>query len=265
MHVKTGFLGLFSVLIFNTCSMSKRDIISCDIDTGICLPPSEITTDPDAFGKDQDQEVLHIKYYYDPLCGWCFGFSPVISQIKDKYDDKVKIQVISGGLFLGERAGSVNQAAPHIKAGAYRSVEQRTGVKFGKVFLDDVFGPGILQLNSLPPTIALSIVKEHSGAAELKFAQLLLQAIYGDGVDISSIDNLAILAEQVGLEKRSFIQAMEDPKYHKLVEEDFHTFAKSRYAGMPSLVAQKDGKEHLITYGYSSFNTVDQKLAAFLP
>ena len=42
-------------------------------------------------------------YCYDAYCGWCYGFSPVISAIADAYKDKLEVEVLSGGMILPEK------------------------------------------------------------------------------------------------------------------------------------------------------------------
>jgi putative protein-disulfide isomerase len=44
--------------------------------------------------SDAHDDVLY--YVYDPLCGWCYGFSPVINQLKESMQDEFTIEVISG-------------------------------------------------------------------------------------------------------------------------------------------------------------------------
>ena len=207
---------------------------------------------------------MKLMYYYDALCGWCYGFSSVMSKIEEEYGQKIDIEVVSGGLFIGNRVGLVNEAAPHIKTGAYKSVESRTGVKFGKPFLDDVFGEGKKVLNSLPPTIALSIIKEKHPNQQLKFAEMLLKAIYFDGLTSDDVEGLTNLAIKIGFNKEEFKTKMKDIKYRKAAEKEFNIFRNSPYSGMPALVLLKNNREHPISHGYISFEELKTKLKLFI-
>jgi len=207
---------------------------------------------------------MKLIYYHDPLCGWCYGFSSVMSKVKENYGEKFDIELVAGGLFLGLGAGAINEVAPHIKAGAYKSVELKTGVKFGKPFLDDVFGKGKITLNSLPATIALCIVKEKYPDQGLEFSKLLLKAVYFDGLNPIDTEGIATYASQIGFKKEEFISKMENPKYLTAAENEFATFRFSQYGAMPSLVLVKNGKEHLISYGYASFEDLKTKLVSLL-
>ncbi|MEI9933445.1 MAG: thioredoxin domain-containing protein [Ferruginibacter sp.] len=41
-------------------------------------------------------------YCYDAYCGWCYGFSPVIKKIAQQYQKELDIEVLSGGMLIGE-------------------------------------------------------------------------------------------------------------------------------------------------------------------
>jgi len=118
-----------------------------------------------------------ITYYFDALCGWCFGFTDVMEQIFQKYGNDIEFEVVSGGLFMGERVGKINDVAPYIKAGAFRSVEQTTGVKFGKDFLENALENNSMEMNSIYPAIALAIVKEVAPKKKMEYASTLLKAL----------------------------------------------------------------------------------------
>jgi len=40
-------------------------------------------------------------YFADPMCSWCWGFTPAIGAIKESYSDRLKIALMLGGLRPG--------------------------------------------------------------------------------------------------------------------------------------------------------------------
>ena len=42
-------------------------------------------------------------YFADPMCSWCWGFSPAMEAVTAKYGDQLPVRLILGGLlmFLG--------------------------------------------------------------------------------------------------------------------------------------------------------------------
>ena len=41
-------------------------------------------------------------YCYDAYCGWCYGFSKVITRIAKEYKDSLAFDVLSGGMIFDE-------------------------------------------------------------------------------------------------------------------------------------------------------------------
>jgi len=146
----------------------------------------------------------------------------------------------------------------------YKSVELTTGVKFGKPFLDDVFGDGKITLNSLQPTIALSIVKEESPEHELRFAAMLLEHVYVDGIDPTDIEALAACAAKIGFDPLAFETKMKSFEYENAAKAEFKTFRNNKFSAMPALVLIKNGTEHQISHGYMNFEDLKTKLDSFL-
>ena len=103
-----------------------------------------------------------IIYCYDAYCGWCYGFSPVINKIAGEYKDKLEIEVLSGGMMVGEEAMPIEKIGPYIQT-AYRRVEELSGIKFGDDFLWHINNPDKSDwvMNSEKPAIALCILKEY--------------------------------------------------------------------------------------------------------
>lgn len=203
-------------------------------------------------------------YYFDALCGWCYGFSPVISKLEEEFKDKVDFEVVSGGLFLGSRAGLVNEVAPHIRSGAYKSVELRTRVKFGESFIADVLGEGKTTLNSLWPSIALCIVREKFPEKELEFARMLLSAVYWDGINTIDLKAYADYAEKIGFDSEEFNTKMQQEKYRKEAEQEFQRFAQSPFSGMPAVVLEINNDKIPLSKGYVTYEELKQKLNQYI-
>jgi len=205
-----------------------------------------------------------ITYVTDALCGWCFGFSPVMAQLQDEYKDRIDFDIISGGLFLDGRVGLINEVAPYIKAGAYKQVESHTGVKFGEAFLQKVFTDGQMMLDSRPPAVAMAIVKEQIPDQAIPYVSMLLNAFYIDGMDSGDLQGYATRAEQIGLDKEDFLAKMVNPTYQQMAQAEFNLYRNSGISGFPSLILELNGKRTQLTKGYVPFNKLTEQLESLL-
>ncbi len=203
-------------------------------------------------------------YYTDTLCGWCYGFSPVIGKIYQTYQHRVDFEVVSGGLFLGHKVGPINEVAPYIKAGAYKKVEQATGVKFGEDFLRKGLEEGAMVLNSLPPSIAISVVKDKRPEKTLEFTELLLKAFYFDGMNPEDLSGYGKYAAEIGFSVDEFNVLFAQPIYKEKAEQDFQLFRGQQLSGFPSVVLETDREKTLLVGGSASYDNLKNRLDQLL-
>jgi len=204
-----------------------------------------------------------IYYVYDPLCSWCYGFSPVIKKIKNAYKDQFDFKVISGGMQSGERKQPVSAIRDYLKA-AYKNVTEKTGVEFGEKFMT-VLEEGSRMLDSIPPSIALSIVKDLKPEEALNFAASIQEAIYYDGFNWNSVKAYFPYLKQYDIDPEDFKRKFEDPIYKEKTLEDFKLAANFGVTGFPSVILKKEDKYYLIAQGFVPFEklnaTVEQILS----
>ncbi|MEQ8706993.1 MAG: DsbA family protein [Phaeodactylibacter sp.] len=198
-----------------------------------------------AFG----QEKPAFFYFYDALCGWCYGFSPVIHQLYQQYESEMDFEVLSGGMITGERVGRIGEVADYIKD-AYRTVEQRTGVKFGQPFLEGTLAEGTAVFTSVPAATAMAIVKEAAPERQVEFAHLLQQAVYHDGIAPAVAEAYAPYAAKVGVHEEVFLDKMKALPYRKLAEQEFKITNQVGVRGFPTCFMKTGDQFHLISTGY---------------
>jgi len=205
-----------------------------------------------------------IIYYTDVLCGWCYGFGPVISKIYNEYNDRIDFKLISGGLFINNRVGLINEVAPHIKQGAYKSVEDLTGVTFGDAFLNGPLKDGTMVLNSVPPAIALAIVKEVMPEKVFEFADILHKAVYYDGMHPEDISAYGKYAEEIGFNSTDFLTKMKDVAYYNKACKDFLQYNLQKIHGFPTVILEVAAKKIALTRGYSTYENLKNHLDTYL-
>ena len=60
------------------------------------IPPVETRDHASASSK-------HLLYIADPMCSWCYGFAPVITEIAQRLAGLAPVRVVMGGLRPGVR------------------------------------------------------------------------------------------------------------------------------------------------------------------
>ena len=204
-----------------------------------------------------------IVYVYDALCGWCYGFSPVIQRIYEEYQDRFAFEVISGGMITGERIGPIGEVAPYI-AWAYKEVEEKCGVKFGEAFLKDILEEGSAVFTSIPPGIAMAVFKTYRPEQAVAFAAALQRAIYADGIVPTDLAAYGPYAAAFGIDETEFVEKMKEVRFRAAAEKEFQTATQIGVSGFPTAFFY-DGKQwHLLARGYAPYMQVRRKIDAVL-
>lgn len=205
-----------------------------------------------------------ITYIYDALCGWCYGFSPVMSSFYASYVARAKFEVVSGGLFLGERIGPINEVAAYIKEGAYKEVETTTGVTFGDGFLKVLAGKKEMFMDSHLPAIAMAIIKEVAPDKVMPFAQQLLAAFYKDGINPAAIEAYLPYVKPLGLSEKDFLLKMKQDSYRMQAQKEFQYFQKLELGGFPSFIVTVGDQPFLIAKGYTTLEDLERRYKSVL-
>ncbi len=208
-------------------------------------------------------EKAKIIYVYDALCGWCYGFSPVITAVHEKYGDELAFEVISGGMITGKRIGPIGEVAPYI-SWAYKEVENTTGVEFGEGFLEGVLKDGKTVFSSIKPAVALSVFKTWLPGKAVEFAGTLQKAVYFDGIAPEQAEAYGPYAEAYGIPAGEFVEKMKDEAYLKLAEKDFQKSAALEVNGFPSVFFVQGDTAWLIARGYTPFEPLDERIQKLL-
>jgi putative protein-disulfide isomerase len=207
--------------------------------------------------KSVTEYKMKVVYVYDALCGWCYGFSPVISKFYYKHRNNFDFEVISGGMIIDNRIGPIGEVASYIKS-AYKIVEKETGVTFGKEFLDKILSEGEAIFTSIPPAIALSVFKTLDSEYSLEYAVELQKAIYFHGIKPENLDAYGQIASKFGLDAKAFVLKMKDPMYKKYAEEEFKTATTLGVTGFPSVFVENEGVYYQIGNAYLPFHILEK-------
>jgi putative protein-disulfide isomerase len=194
-----------------------------------------------------------IVYVMDPLCGWCFGFSPVVRELYDATKRRASWMVFSGGMVTGDRIAPIGELKSFLHQVLPR-LQTTTGVIFGKPFLEGVLEEGTMSLSSLEPSRALQAVKALAPEKSLFYAHALQSALYTDGLDITRLGVLGDLAETLGVEGFE-IEYMKTETLDNTLQE-FKQVSSWGISGFPTLVGLEGEEGTVFSRGFAPFDRV---------
>lgn len=209
-------------------------------------------------------------YIYDAYCSWCYGFSPVIKQLAQDYKARCDLEVLSGGMIIGNSTHPISHMAPYIQ-GVYRQVEALTGIRFGTDFLWHIFHPqeSDWQLNSEKPAIALCVFKHFYPEEALSFVSDLQYALNYEGRDLGDDEAYRHLLEKYRIPPDVFYRLLHSKVFKEQAYHEFSLVKQLQVSGFPTLLLQEnESKLHLLARGFIDYNTLDirlQNVLASLP
>ena len=205
-------------------------------------------------------------YCYDSYCGWCYAFSPVIKKIAADYKDKLDIEVLSGGMMVGEQVVPIEKIAPFIQK-EYKTVEEYAGVKFGEDFLWHITNPDKSDwvMNSEKPAIALCILKEYYPGRQLEFASDLQYALNYEGRDLDDDEAYRLLLDKYNLQPEAFYKKLHAPAYKEMAHYEFALMKQLQVTGFPTAFIQTaELKFNMVARGFTDYDTLKGRIDAIL-
>lgn len=201
-----------------------------------------------------------VTYLFDPLCGWCYGASPMIQKLSQQ--NSLKLVLAPTGLFAGANGRAMDaEFAQYAWANDLR-IAKMTGQRFTEQYRAQVLGkPG--RLDSITATLALTAVSLTEPQRELETLKLLQEARYVHGLDITAIpvveklllDNgLATAANQLQAGAAE-LRLANDARIHR-AQRLLQTFGVT---GVPTMVIT-NGDDHRLLRGDALFGSFDSLL-----
>lgn len=206
-----------------------------------------------------------IYYCYDAYCGWCYGFSKVITRIAEEYKD-LAFEVLSGGMIPVQSAKPISKIAPYIK-GEYKRIEELTGVKFGKDYLWHIEHPELSdwQPDSEKPAIALCIFKEYYPERSVFIASDLQYALFYEGRDLTDDESYRILLTKYEIPLVDFYTKLHSDEYKEKAYYEFALVKQLQVNGFPTTLMQVgDTKFYLLSRGYTDYETFRERIKTVL-
>ena len=205
-------------------------------------------------------------YCYDAYCGWCYGFSPVIKKIAEQYKKDVGIEVLSGGMIIGELVQPIERIAGYIQ-NAYKNVEELTGIKFGKDFLWHIehADQSDWHMNSEKPAIALCVFKEFYPERQLEFAGDLQYALNYEGRDLDDDESYQHLLEKYGIHPEAFYSKLHSDEFKEEAYYEFDLCKQLKVTGFPCVFIQTvESKFYMLAKGFTDYDTLNERLQKVL-
>jgi putative protein-disulfide isomerase len=204
---------------------------------------------------EQTPDLPEILYIFDPLCGWCYGMSPVVEQIQNEFQGRLTVSVLSGGMVTGLDVGPIRNDWEYI-SGALAQVEKVAGVTFGAAYRA-LGAEGSYIQDSEPPCRALTVFRQLDSYNQVaSFAHALQQALFVEGKDLNDPATYQVLAADFGLNVAEFARRLELPETAQATRQEFAAVAKIGVQGFPTTILRVGSQGYLLARGYMPYEAL---------
>lgn len=189
-----------------------------------------------------------------------------MQQLHAKYGAQIPFDVLSGGMVPPEFARPLREKAGFI-AGAYKTVEEYAGVRFGQAYLDHIFNPeqSPWMEESLTPAVALCLLKATQTLDPVSLASAIqkLHMVYGK--DLSDAESYRELAEAAGCDWADFKAKLGSDEWQDEARYEFALVKQLGITGFPAVLLQTgETKFYFIAKGYTPLEDLEARLEAVL-
>ncbi|VAX01713.1 Thioredoxin [hydrothermal vent metagenome] len=198
-------------------------------------------------------------YFADPMCSWCWGFSPIITQIKNDYHDKLQIALNLGGL-RPETTKAISTKDRDEVLHHWQDVQKISGQEFN---FDNALADDFIY-NTEPASRALVTFGKLDSENTLALFHDIQYAFYVSQKDVTQQSILLELAKKYTIDESEFISIFESQETKDQTKQHFANSRSAGVLGFPTLVFQHGKNHQFLSRGYASFEIIQQQLDTLL-
>lgn len=193
-------------------------------------------------------DTAQLIYFSDPMCSWCWGFSPVVTAIQRRFGSGLPIRLVMGGLRPGTETPMSAEAWASLDSHWVHVTEAS-----GQPFHPDLKHRQGFVYDTDPAARAVVILRRHDMAMAIAFLERAQRAFYAENQDVTDPNVLADLAAEFGVERESFLALMASDEAKKETWTDYAISQRAGVRGFPTLVAgpNEQGVYGAVTRGYA--------------
>jgi len=192
----------------------------------------------------------HLIFVIDPMCSWCWGFHPIIEELREKHSESYHFSLVVGGLRTkGEM--SWNRESKLYLAQNWNAVHQKTK----QIFNFSLLNRDSFEYDTYPACKAIVTVRELWGdEASFHYLSKIQKAFYAHSIDITTPERLSYYIDNE--QREEFLEFYRSSRAEVLMK---HDFSKARSMGanaFPSVVEIDINGHMMCQKGYQTIDKI---------
>lgn len=186
-----------------------------------------------------------IIYFGDPMCSWCYGFTNVIQEVRARYADRAKTTLVMGGL-RPDGTHIVDDRYRNFLRGHWQEISERTGQPFDLTILENT---GWIY-DTEKACRAVVVVRRLRPELEWAYFAAVQRGFYEQNHNPNDPVSFARIAENLGIDRKTFLEAYGDAESIEATQEDFRHARSLGVDSFPTVLVRDGRGLAALTIGY---------------
>lgn len=189
--------------------------------------------------------MVKVHYFYDPMCGWCYGATSLLTVIAANAE--IKLELHPGGMIASK---AIDPSFRELILASDKRIAKMTGASFGEKYIERVESNDEMVLDSFITARAI-ITAQQFNIEPVDMLKSIQYAHYFEGKQVNHPEVLEELSVKLGVEAAQWHKAMkanlgveqaEIQKSHSLMQQ-------LQVQGYPTLFLEIDQKWAVLPHG----------------
>lgn len=209
----------------------------------------------------QDQlDPPTLYYVHDPMCSWCWAFRPAWQAVQAEIADEIAIRRLVGGL-APDSDQPMKQEMQQSLQGIWRQIQESVP---GTEFNFDFWTKCQPRRSTYPACRAVLSAFDMDPQSEEAMIHGIQQAYYLNAQNPSDIDTLTQVAEQIGLDGKTFEHLLTSEHIEQTLQNHLRAVQAMGVWGFPSLYLQLGERLERINIDYNSPGAIVAQIQAMI-
>ena len=179
-------------------------------------------------------QTRRLIYIHDPMCSWCYGFAPTLTQLLRRLPDDLDFARLLGGLAPDNDQPMPMELQSKLQDTWRRIQERIPGTRFNFDFWRDCKP----RRSTWPACRAVIVARQMDTACEQPMIEAIQHAYYQEARNPSDTETLTALSEDLGLDSGEFTDKLHAPATCEQLEREIRESRSIGADSFPSLRLQ---------------------------
>jgi putative protein-disulfide isomerase len=187
-----------------------------------------------------------LHYVHDPMCSWCWAFTPMYATLRAHLSDRIEVHRLLGGLAPDTDRPMPEEMRAYLQA-TWREIERRVP---GTRFNFDFWRRCTPRRATYPACRAVIAARRQGAAFDTAMTRAIQHAYYLQARNPSDDETLVALAGEIGLDVPTFVEALHAPETRERLRDEISLARALGVDSFPSLVLETPRGAHRIPVDY---------------